>query len=55
MNLKDMKKTYIAPSTEIEMTQVVSLMAVSLDVVDATKDDTADSRVDLNIWDEDEE
>lgn len=46
-----MKKTYIAPSTEIEMTQVQALMAVSLGVKDGDTNDVADSR--NFIWDDD--
>lgn len=50
-----MKKTYIAPSTEIEMTQVQSIMAVSLPYKQGTDGDVADSRNDWSIWDDEEE
>lgn len=46
-----MKKIYIAPSTEIMMTQVQSIMAVSLPVTEGTMGDTADSREEWSIWD----
>lgn len=52
-----MKKTYIAPSTEIQMTQVQSIMAVSLPHRRGEDGDEADSRSNhwSSIWDKDED
>lgn len=53
--MMSMKKTYIAPSAEIEMTQVQSLMALSFKVADGQDGDVADSRDDWDLWDEEDE
>lgn len=45
-----MKKTYIAPSTEVELLQVNAIMAVSLAVGEGQNGDVADARADFEIW-----
>lgn len=50
-----MKKTYIAPSIEIENTLVQSLMAVSLPVTKGNDGDVADSRTELDFWNDESE
>lgn len=47
-----MKKTYITPSTEVELTQAASIMAVSLPVTEGTDGDTADAREEWSLWDQ---
>lgn len=50
-----MNKTYITPSTEVETIQVNAIMALSLTVANGTDGDVADSRKDIDIWNDVEE
>lgn len=50
-----MNKVYITPSTEVETIQVNAIMALSLTITDGAEGDVADSRKEIDIWNDVEE